>query len=203
MSAERARLRVIDGNGEIDDDAVVLPGDYALLIEQNAKHLRTIAALRGEITKLRKVDPLAETIMEIMEYWRERTGRPRAKIPLDGSRARVTKARLADFTPDQLKATIDAVAAWPFQGKFGVRFCCDGPDRKRKDELELIFRDERHIEDLLKLAQGDAEHAAYRAYVHGLCQSSPNVLLALAILGDKPPHGEVLRKAALWAHKQV
>lgn len=200
--SEAPKLRVIDGNGEIDEGASVLPGDYALLVDLNAKHLRTIAALKGEITKLRRVDPQAETITEILDYWRTRTRHPKACIPLDGSRAKVTKARLADFTPDELKRAIDAAAERPWMGGFGERFCEAGPGRKRRDELELLFRDERHVEDLLALAEGDGPHRAYRRFVHDLCKRDKLVTACLAMLAEHEPHGEVLAAAAVWARSQ-
>lgn len=191
-------LRVITGAGEVAEDLTALPSREHELLEVIVRQQRQIAALKGEITKLRKVDPDAEVIGELLEYWRSRTRHPRARIPLDGSRAKVTKARLADFEPEQLRRAIDGVAEFPFMGRFGERFCEDGPDRKRKDDLELIFRDERHVEDAMRLAAGDREHAAYRELVWRLCQVEP-VRVVLAMFGEQEPHGEVLAAAARWA----
>lgn len=55
------------------------------------------------------------------------------------------------YEPDQLMAVIDAVAAFPFMGDYGKRFTDPAPGRTRRDSVELIFRDEKHVEDLLAL----------------------------------------------------
>lgn len=201
MSAHK--LRVIDGHGELDESSVAIPSREHELLETIVDLRRKLTAAKGEITKLRKVDPQAETITEVLEYWRSKTGHRRAQIPLDGSRAKVVKARLANFKPEQLRAAIDAAADYPFMGEFGQRFDEPGKGRKRRDEIELLLRDERHVEDLIALGERDRPFREYALFVRDLCRWDPAIMCALAALGDEEPHGEVLARAARWARKEL
>jgi hypothetical protein len=201
--ANRSYLRVVHGaTGEVAEDLTPIPTDVACLVDELVDLRRKLAAVRAQLTKLRTVDPDAETIMGLMEYWRERCRHPRARLPVDGARWEKTKARLADFEVGELREAIDACAAYPFMGRFGVRYCEPGPDRKRRDELTLIFRDERHVEELVGLGRERARedcHRAYGRWLHGQCRARPGLVRALALLAEREPHGEVLARAAIWA----
>lgn len=193
-------LHVVDGHGELDTDSVPIPSDVALLVEEVIDLRRKVAALKGQITKLRKVDPRASEISEVLEYWllKCKGNSPRVKVPLDGSRAKAVSNMLKLYDVYQLKRAIDALAAFPW-AQYDRRYCEAGPGRVRRDELEVAFRDERHVEALLALSDGDEEHKAYRRFVHGLIQQHPLIVAALAMLGQQEPHGSVLASAAKWA----
>lgn len=192
-----SHLRVIDGQGEVDEDSVAIPSGEAVLLDR-IKHLGwELAAAKGQIAKMRAADPQAETIKVILEYWRTKTNHPKAQIPLDGSRAKAVKKMLKMYSQEQLLSVIDAVAARPYMG-YGQRFCCPGEGRQRRDDIELIFRDESHVEQLLAVA-ADEEHEAYRRWLHGVLKEHPQLIPALAVLAVMPPHGDVIAAAAIWA----
>lgn len=201
-----SHLRVIDGNGEVADDATILPEDYANLWNRNKRLEREIAGLKGELTKLRRVDPKLEDIMEVLEYWRDRTNHPGAKLPVDGKRFKSVKTRLNDgFSTDQLKRAIDGVAAFPYEGDYGKRYAENDKGRKRKDELILhVMRDEQQVEARIRLAAGDGPVRAYRGWLHKQCQAKPNLCRTLAFLASEhTPHGSVLASAAIYYGKQT
>ena len=216
-------LRVVDGNGEIDDDARVLPGDYALLVEQNAKHLRTIAALKGQLARLRKVDPQAATIEKVLVHWKLKCRGPtsRVQLPLDGARADAVRKALrrlieADEDPElasaakhaeaaqaaearaveRILAAIDGCARFPFE-RYGEHFGEPGPGRKRRDELVYILANEVRMEKLADLIEYDERRRAYQAELWRMLQSQPNLRLVLATLGPEP-EGEILARAVRW-----
>lgn len=196
---------VVDGNGELDDDALILPGDVANLFNRNKRLEREIAALKAQITKLRAVDPDAETIGDILVYWKQECGHPRAQIPLDGKRAESVKAMLKLYPPETLRLAIDVVARVPWMGDYGQRYCEPGPGRKRKDDPTIIFRNEVTVERILRIALDEhvaADHGVYRAWLHEQCQCKPGLVKALAFLAERPPHGAVIAAAAVWAKTQ-
>ena len=202
MTDAARHLRVVDGaTGELNDDSVPIPSDVALLVEELLETRRKLAAARGQLTKLRKVDPRASEIGEVLEHWHTKCkgGSVRVKIPLDGSRAKAVSNMLKLYDVYQLKRAIDALAAFPF-ARYDLRFCEAGPGRVRRDELEVAFRDERHVEALLALADGDEGHDAFRRHVWEVCKRHPLAKAALAMLaGDGEVHDSVLGAAARWA----
>jgi hypothetical protein len=200
------KLRVIDGNGEIDDDLTAIPTDEALLIERLKKLERLIARRDLEIQRLKVglVEPEAEVICNILEFWvaRCRGGSKRVKIPLTGQRAWLTLQRLKDnYTPEELKRAVLIAEQFPFV-HYGRRECEAGPGRERKDDIIDLFRNEATVDKLLRLELDTAGHKAYEHFVHGLTKQQPEVLSVLALLAEQEPHGEVLARAARWAKRQ-
>lgn len=198
--SERGHLRVINDHGELDEDSVAIPTREEALVEEIVELRRKLSAARGQITRLSKIDPEADKITRILERWQEKL-HPKAQVPLDGSRAKATKKMLAIYTEEQLLAAIDNAAARPWMGAFGERFCCPGPGRKLRDELEMLFRDERHVDELLVL-RADEDHLAYRRWLRDLLAEHPKLVPALGLLAVRPPHGDVLAAAAVWARSQ-
>lgn len=201
----RLDLRVITGDGELAGDLTAIPSDEAVLVERLKKAGREIAALKGQIARLVAVDPNADTVTALLQHWQKTCGHPRAKIPLDGVRADAIRKMLkAKYTPEQLRAVIDAAAEQPWMGDYGQRHPTPGEGRKRRDELTLICRDEKHVEDLLRLGTGANTLREYRRFLHRLVQEHPRLITALALLAAREPvRGEVLASAAMWAKTQV
>jgi hypothetical protein len=200
----RPDLRVIDGNGELADDLTPILSDAAALMEVVVKQRQEIAALKRQAAKMAAVDPDAETIADTLEYWREKTGHTKAKIPVDGRRWRIVKARLKDgFEADRLKRAIDGVVAFPFEGDYGERFAEPGPGRKRKDDVVNAMRDEELTERRIRLAEGDGPMREYRRFVFNVCRQHPSLVDGLALLGGQDPNGQVLARAVVWARKET
>jgi hypothetical protein len=202
----RPDLRVLDGDGEVTirDDLTALPSDEAALVEVIVKQRREIAALKRDAAKMAAVDPDAETISELLEYWRDKTGHAKARIPVDGRRWRIVKARLKDgFEADRLKRAIDGVVAFPFEGDYGERFTEPGPGRKRKDDIVNAMRDEELTERRIRLAEGDGPMREYRRFVFDACRQHPSLVDGLALLGGQVPDGNVLARAVVWARKET
>lgn len=204
MSA-RPELRVITGDGELAEDLTAIPTDEAVLVERLKKAGREIAALKGQIARLVAEDPNAETVVALLQHWQKVCGHPRAKIPLDGVRADAARKMLkAKYTPQQLRFAIDVAAEQPWMGDYGQRFTEASDGRKRRDELTLLFRDEKHVEDLIRLGTGADTLREYRRFVHRLVQEHPKLVTALALLAAREPvRGEVLASAAMWAKGEL
>lgn len=204
----RPKLVAISGQGEVDElhDQTPIPTDQALLVERLLKVERLLARRELEIRKLKMdlVEPEAETVMNVLEFWvaRCRGGSKRVKIPLTGQRAWLTLQRLKDnYTPEELKRAVLVAEQFPFV-HFGRRYCEAGPGRERKDDIVDLFRDEARVDKLLRLEFDTSEHKAYEHYVHDLTKSQPAVLAVLAMLAGQEPHGEVLARAARWAKRE-
>jgi hypothetical protein len=199
MSA-RPKLVGIDGQGEATEyhDSVAIPSREDALLDELVDLRRKLAATKAENTKLRRVDPEADTVMERLERWQAKC-HPKAKVPVEGKRWKITKARLSDgYTPEQLDAVIDIAADLPFE-QYGRRFADDAPGRTRRDDLTFLFADETRVERLLELAACDNDARAYARFVKQACEELPEVRSALALLAAQAPHGSVLARAALWA----
>ena len=200
--ADARHLRVVDGaTGEISDDSVAVPSEVAALTQRLIQAERTIQALKGQITKLRAVDPLAEDVAAVLEHWREQTNHPRAAIPLDGSRADAVRKMLKLFTVQQLNTVSDVAGALPY-AHYDRRYAHPGPNRQRRDDACYLFANERRVEAFLALAEQDTEYASYAAWIYGLTQRFPRFLRMLAYLGTHDPHGDVLERAVRWARAQ-
>lgn len=222
-------LRVIDGNGELDDAHTVLPADYALLVEECRKLLREKAALKAQLTKLRKVDPQAETIEGLLAYWRNTCHGPSARheISLDTKRAEVVRRalrRLIENDPDpelttadkglravalhsateraveRIRTAIDGAACFPFEGPYGRRYGEHAEGLKRKVDITYILRDEIKLEQFERLREGDEKRIAYAHELHERLRKSRPLRQTLASLD--PEHGELLARAIRWCQRQ-
>ena len=219
-----AHLRVIDGAGEIVAGDFV-PDDHALLQEEFRKKCRECAALRGQLSRLRKVDPQAATVERIMHYWRDKLRGPTSRVllPLDGKRAdavrrairqlvendddpelaTVDKAAHAEATKraedravERILAAIDGCARFPFQ-RFDDHVAEAGPGCVRRDELHYILASEVRMEMLANKIEADERRIAYAAELWRMLQDQPNLRLVLASLGPDP-FGEIVARAIRW-----
>ena len=80
---------------------------------------------------------------EVFDHWRRVCGHQRAK--LDAKRRKLLRERLRDYSAEDLKAAVDGCSRSPHhQGQ---------NDRNtRYDDLELILRDAKHVEQFMILA---------------------------------------------------
>ena len=87
-------------------------------------------------------------VREVFDYWREVMGHPDAKLKAGSKRARAIRARLKDgYTVEQLKQAVDGCRASPHhrgQNATGTVY----------DDLELICRDDVHVEQFMAKANG-------------------------------------------------
>ena len=206
MSAAR-HLRAIDGNGELIEDVTPVQTDVALLTEELLDLRRKLSAVKAQNTRLAKASPNAEQVSGVLDYWhaRVKNGNPQVKVPVDGARWKATAGMLRHgYTDEQLKACVDVVAARPFM-QYDRRYAAPGPGRVRRDDVTLMFRDERHVEELLAMSdEAVAEREAYARWLHGLCVSYPKLVKMLAYLArDREPHPDVLASCALWCKEQA
>lgn len=206
MSQPARHLRAIDGNGELIEDVTPVPSDVALLTEELIDLRRKLSAVQAKNTRLAKVSPKAEQIADVLEHWHTtvKAGSKRVKIPVDGARWKAVAAMLRHYDAEQLKACVDVVAARPFM-QYDRRYASPGPGRVRRDDITLMFRDERHVEELLAMSdEAVAERDAYARWLHGLCVSYPKLVKMLAYLArEREPHPDVLVSCALWCKEQA
>lgn len=202
--SDRPALRVIDCNGQLDDESVAIPSDMAELVELLVQTKAQLSAEKRKNAKLNQVSDNENEIGEVLAHWKRacRHNNPRVQIPMFGARWKVTKARLADGrTVAQLRAVIDVAADLPYE-QYGLRYSDPGPGRVRRDDLSYLLRDEERIEKLLELAERDRPQQEYRRFVHGLCKQHPLIVAALAMLGGMEPQAGVLARAVVWAREQ-
>lgn len=78
---------------------------------------------------------------ELFEYWKDKTGHPRAR--LDDKRRRKLATALRFYSLAECKKAIDGCtkSAW-HQGQ--------NPNGKRYDQISLIFRDAEHVERFME-----------------------------------------------------
>jgi len=102
--------------------------------------------------RLKAAGVLEEQILEVYEYWVLEMRPGRTRVPaLDAKRRLKVASAIADYGVDECKHAIDGCGASDFHM---------GRNRqgKKYDDLELIFRDQDHIERFLAyLGQKDDE----------------------------------------------
>lgn len=241
-------LRVIQGTGEVPDELDGLPASVLAnrvrtlraQVEGLSRDLRAAEedmrvlraqrnAYKGLLTKMQRVDPQAETIENVLAYWRATCCGPRSRveIPLDGKRAdvvRKTIRRLVENDPDpelasantdvqsaaltsateravaRIKSAIDGAARFPFEGRYAKRFAEPVQGAKRKVEITYVLRDEVKLESFERLHEVDARRLAYRADLKRRLDTQPNLRAILASFD--PDYGEILARAIRWCQQQ-
>jgi hypothetical protein len=149
-------LHVINAEtGEVVED------ERDLLIEQLTRDLHgkqvQIAKLRKEVSELRLVEPEAQTIIEVLEYCRDRFNKPRQHITPGGERWEKCRARLRDkptdrpaITPDELKRAADGALLDPWLNGSAPKAPKDG----RYLDAKTIFKSPEQVQRLCDLALG-------------------------------------------------
>jgi hypothetical protein len=129
-------------------------------------------------SKTKSHDPLSsEVVRHVFEHYRARLRHPRAK--LDGKRAGLIRARLRDFSAEELCRAIDGVAQSDFHmGRHPKTL------GQRHDDVELIFRDVAHVEKFLDIESGKVSGSSSDAR-HGSRQRNAG-LTGFESLGENP-----------------
>ena len=116
--------------------------DKKMLLPEKQRRTRSSPNLKRE-QALKAATVADSDVDEVYHYWVAvmRPGRKRAP-KLDDTRSRKVRAAIADYGVETCKLAIDGCAASDFHM---------GRNRanKRYDDLELIFRDQSHIEMFL------------------------------------------------------
>ena len=112
-----------------------------LVLDQPRKTRGPSKLTRQQLQKAEKV-PEAE-VNEVYEYWCTVMRPGRTRVPsLDAKRRLKVASAIADYGVDECKAAIDGCAASDFHmGR--------NKQKKRYDDLALIFRDQAHVERFL------------------------------------------------------
>jgi hypothetical protein len=126
-------------------DSVPITRDLARAKDQTDK---TIKPLSDAEPSDGSIDAGIGPVREVFDYWREAMGHSDAKLKAGSKRARAVRGRLKDgYTVTQLKQAIDGCRASPHhrgQNATGTVY----------DDLELICRDEVHVEQFIAKANG-------------------------------------------------
>ena len=122
-----------------------------LVLDQPRKTRGPSKLTRQQLQKAEKV-PEAE-VNEVYEYWSTVMRPGRTRVPsLDAKRRLKVASAIADYGVDECKAAIDGCAASDFHmGR--------NKQKKRYDDLELIFRAQDHVERFL--SYGGAQEVAW------------------------------------------
>lgn len=152
----RPNLRVLNTDtGELEQDA------YGYQLEElNRKYLGLLGEngrLRKQIAELRMVEPEAQAIRDILEYTRDRIGKPGQHIIEGGERWEKVRARLKDridgrgpLTPDELKLAADGALLDPWLNGTAYKAPKDG----RYLDAKTIFKSGDQVLKLRDLAIG-------------------------------------------------
>lgn len=125
-------------NKEIKKDSSAMANPMAKPIANDASSSSSSSSNNKDMTV-----PVSLEVREIFSYWQTSLNHSQAK--LDAKRQRIIQARLKDnFTAADLKLAIDGCRLSPFhQGQ--------NKDGKIFDDLELILRDVKHVEDFMRI----------------------------------------------------
>jgi hypothetical protein len=114
-----------------------------------------VRLLQAELAKTREDEDGAGEIKDLLRKWQILCNHQRAKIPLDGARAKaVRRARAMKFTAEQIERAFIGAGKWAYVGPHGRKQT--GEQRERFDDVTLILRDEATIERFI--AYADREH---------------------------------------------
>lgn len=110
---------------------------------------RTRSSPKLKVEQSAKASTVAESdVDEVYRHWVSTMRPGRSRVPrLDDTRRRKVAAAISDYGVDMCKQAIDGCASSDFHM---------GRNRanKRYDDLELIFRDQAHIEMFLEKVEG-------------------------------------------------
>lgn len=148
MCDECAQLRQVIAGLQASENELVLDREATERINRDLT--RKLIAAERKLKQTLEESPLAQDIKDVLKDWQTKTGHTKTKIPLDGVRAEKVRARLKNFTVDELKRANSGAARFPFVVNAQRR--ATGPEDQRYDDAELIFRNEKTVEKFIALA---------------------------------------------------
>lgn len=93
-------------------------------------------------TEKKSANALSPEVQKIYDHWRQARGKTHGRYNrISPGRLRKIKARLKEYSADELLACIDAVALDPW------------PERVRHDDLTVIFRNAEQVDRFLAMAE--------------------------------------------------
>lgn len=162
MSAAKPALRLVDPAAPVTDPETgeVVPHEdprwgvvcrlvQALtdleMAEQDLRQFRTkVANLTGEKERERRAYAKREIVEGLFDYWRERCKHPNSK--LDAIRFDLLRTAIEGYGEAICRRAVDGAATDPFCTRRKNGTTC------RHDDLSLIFRDSKHVEDFANRA---------------------------------------------------
>lgn len=117
---------------------------------------RQVRFYKAELSKAHEDDPKSQEIKSILETWKHVSGKKRAKIPLDGDRAKLVRTMTRTFAADDLIEAIRGAGLAPYM-RFGKRFV-NGQPEDHAMELRQIIGKTNYVEenrDLFRRSQAD------------------------------------------------
>lgn len=148
LAAEEARSH------EAEQRAERIAGDMELLEKELRAKRRQVQTLARDRNAERTHDPDGKLVNVVWDYYRERTGH--TKMTLDGARFDLIKAALKLYGDQEdpvaiLKRAINGAAAFPFVVERERR--PTGKRKERFDDIGLVLRNAKKIEDFCELAE--------------------------------------------------
>ena len=123
-------------------------------LENSRPRVRGESRLKKE-QRLKAAGVPEEQILEVYEYWLAQMRPGRTRVPaLDAKRRLKVASAIADYGVDECIRAIDGCGASDFH-------MCRNKQSKRFDDLELIFRDQDHIERFLAYLGPVTEEVAW------------------------------------------
>lgn len=104
---------------------------------------REVSGLRAELTRQRNESPEGYKAKALFRYWVARCEKPEKRVVFGEKRMKVVIARLREYDATYIARAIDGAAVGCFVGDNGTRY----------DDIELICRDEVHLEKFYDLAE--------------------------------------------------
>ena len=137
MSQDTGTVAFCPGCGEVHPEV-------SQLLDRHLQDMRTIGALKAELSRQRKNSPQAQQAKQVFEHWVERLGKNR-NVVFGPAREKAVQARLREYPLEVVLKAVDGCALMPYVGPHG-RQPTAGAGAKKHDDLALICRDETTVE---------------------------------------------------------
>lgn len=118
-------------------------GDLRAAERELRRVRREVSGLRAELTRQRNESPEGYRAKALFRYWVARCEKSNRNV-FGEKRMKVVMARLKEHDATYIARAIDGAAVGAYTGDNGVKY----------DDLELICRDEVHLERFYELAEG-------------------------------------------------